>query len=298
MSIVPTIKEDPGSAFTDVCPRGGYIWLTHKTGERVAMPTRCKTYGCKGCRDQIFALFRGIVSKGCSIIGPCVFITFTYRMAGNQSLRDAVSVAKDWRALRRQWKSTSFRLNKLPWLRVVELTKKGQIHLHLIMQSPGGQIRCYGNSFAIAPYRERMATCQCLSHELARQWRAITGDSYIVHTTPVVGANGAAGYLGGYLEKGGASIEELRARGFKRRWSKSRNWPAGDRMRLEATVKKEWVRVEWNAGIIGQYLHELAEEEENPLLNRVGTPVAMKASLKAKAKRVYRKMVKYATLPP
>lgn len=63
-------------------------------------------------------------------------------------------------------------------------------------------------------------------------WREVTGDSWIVHTVPVLGRRGAGSYLAKYMAKDHVQRGALVAAGFNRRWSTSRGWPGGGRIRL------------------------------------------------------------------
>lgn len=181
------------------------------------------------------------VEAGCFRLGPCAFITVTYRVASDTPLRNAASVAKDWRALWRKWKYSE--PNQLHWLRVIELTKKGQPHLHVIVGPTVSRIRCYGSTFDVQTFKKRFYSCDCLSHRLSRMWWATTGDSWIVHAVPVAGARGAARYLAKYLTKQ-ESFAPLLAAGFSRRWSRSRGFPAGGRLRLRTSIEENWRRTE------------------------------------------------------
>lgn len=118
-------------------------------------------------------------------------------------------------------------------------------------------------------------TCKvdCLQHEIAKVWYDITGDSYIVFCEDVFSPAGAAVYLAKYLMKGfGGYRGEMEERGFKRRWSRSRNWPKAD-VSLEGTVNDRWFSTEFwiEDGVGGAYARESAKASEgHALLNRVG----------------------------
>ncbi len=66
--------------------------------------------------------------------------------------------------------------------------------------------------------------CSCAEHVLAREWYAVTGDSFVVDVRDVWGADGAIGYLSKYLRKGFEDREILESFGFVRRYDRSRNW--------------------------------------------------------------------------
>ena len=111
--------------------------------------------------------------------------------------------------------------NKMSWLKVVEATKRGIPHHHLVVGGITGNER-------VDCGRPGYVQCvvDCVRHGFASAWFAVTGDSYIVHVRVVQGARKGASYMGKYLTKtlqGGDALEEL---GFGRRFSKSANWPS------------------------------------------------------------------------
>lgn len=128
-----------------------------------------------------------------------------------------------------------------------ELTKIGEIHHHVLAGPVEGRIRCYGAQFSVVRYKARLSSCSCLSHALGCLWLDITGDSYIVHATPVLSHSRTAAYLSKYLSKGVEDRGELERRGFKRRWSSSRGYPGGGRLRLAATEDPGWVSRVWKS---------------------------------------------------
>lgn len=138
------------------------------------------------------------VQSGCSSLGSCCLITFTYKADGPRQL-GAAYVAKDWREFWRRWNKIQ---PKLEWLRVSELTKKKVIHHHVVAGPWKGEIRCYGPKFEIGPFERVFDRCECLSHVASRLWYSVTGDSYIVHAMPIHGPAGAAVYLAKYMMKG------------------------------------------------------------------------------------------------
>lgn len=229
---------------SEECERKGTVWLRNKNGE-VQIRTTCKTWGCVACERKMISLFRLRVEAGVSVLGRCVFTTLTYKLA-ESGILDAASVARDWRAFWRVLKRLKLVSPSLRWFRVVELTKKGMPHLHLVMGPVIGRERCYGNGpFDQPRYKARLATCECFSHVLARVWYEVTGDSYICFVVPVVNARGAGAYLGKYLAKSLPVRKKLEGLGFKRRWSSSRGWPGSGRLRLK---ESNWIYHEFYPG--------------------------------------------------
>lgn len=96
---------------------------------------------------------------------------------------------------------------------MVELTKKGQPHLHIVA------LRLEGSKGV-------------LEREAREAWYEATGDSYIVDVRPITSKYGIGFYLGKYLEKGFAHREEMVDLGFLRRWSASGGWPRAGKLTL------------------------------------------------------------------
>lgn len=221
-------SKSKGSAITGMCPRGGYIRMTTKSGLVVTTETHCKTWSCISCRESTKRKVINRIRKGISILGECYFITLTLRLGEGETLKDAAFVQQAWRAL---LKRLSYRhpqlFQTMAWLKVTELTKKGQPHLHLIV---GG--------FGRETDKKELTEC------FRDAWLRVTGDSYIVWVVKVTGEKGAAYYLCKYLTKGVMNREDMEARGFKRRWSSSANWPKGE-TQLLGTKMNAWETVEF-----------------------------------------------------
>ncbi len=235
---LPIKDKRPGMASSAACYRPGSIWLLSNQGEYGWIPTNCNTWRCKGCSERMKERFKARVATGCSTLGRCVFITITYK-ADVRDPTDAGYVRRDWKALSRRYPRLK---SSLKWLRVMELTQKGTPHHHLVAGpiSDGERVRCWTGNLRIREYERRFESCDCLAHSIARHWYAVTGDSYIVHTTPVVGARGAASYMAKYLVKTFGQEDRAKALGMRRRWSSSRGWPGAARQRLAPTLTKDW----------------------------------------------------------
>ncbi len=203
----------------------------------------------------MIALFKARVATGCSRLGACAFMTLTY-VEGSARLRNADCVKTDWKALFRRFKLVAPDLLELKWLRVMELTKKGTPHHHVVVGTIKQPARCWPrDGFDVRRYRRRMDSCECLAHAFAREWYTVTGDSYIVHGTPVTSAVGAGSYLAKYMTKEFEN-ERASALGMVRRWSSSRGWPGSGRLRLLQTEKGGWDRTSfgyghWDADLVG-----------------------------------------------
>lgn len=260
---------DRGIATEKVCPRAGYVRLMSKLGTVVVVRTSCKTWRCKSCRDRVQRAVKAKITYGILILGSCLFITLTLEAGreldrSDMIQRDAIFVAKAWRALLSKLRRRQSNL-PMAWFRVVELTKKGQPHLHLIVGGIGDR--------KVTCHRPRDPVCRydCVQHEWAALWYSITG-SYIVDVKPVMGAVGASVYLTNYMKKGMMHHDELEELGFVRRWSRSRNWPDGA-LALRGSVEDRWERSEFISGGLGasaQAEIEAVVSEGNFLLDIVG----------------------------
>lgn len=279
------ISDRRGSALLGTCDRSGFTELFTPAGRSVILPTTCKTWGCVICRRKLLALFRARVEVGVSHLGPCAFMTITYQ-ADTERLKDARCVAKDWQAL---WRSLRRRGHRWPWLKVTELTKRKIPHHHVTVGPVTQEIRCHGRSIKrgreTARYLSRMDSCLCLAHTFAREWWGVTGDSYICFATPVDNAVGAASYMAKYMEK--AFLGPVKGR----RFSTSRDWPGGERMRLKVTKEHGWSHIRRWPGASFDSTIDLNPREAD-LLERVGddlTKVIVARNARAKARKEHRK---------
>ncbi len=236
------------------------------------------------------ALFKARVVIGISRLDRCAFMTLTYA-AGSPRLQNAGCVAKDWRALFRRFKLAGSARRHYEWMRVMELTKAGTPHHHLALGPIGKseRIRCWPGGpygFDIRRYNRRWDRCGCLAHRWARQWYIVTGDSYIVHAMPVVGAVRAGAYMAKYMGKefDGTRAEEL---GMARRWSSSRGWPGNGRLRLAQTEKGGWDRHQFAPG---HWPDDVVGGPED-LLQRTGDDLTREMSEKTSRRRFVGKFI-------
>jgi hypothetical protein len=256
-----------------ICRRRGIAWLTDKAGESIAIRTTCKTRSCAVCRHKVKAKFSMIVEYGCLTLDHLRFITLTLR-AGEGLQKDARYVRRVWRKMLEYLR---LRYPGHEWIKVVELTKQTQPHLHVVFANS----RSYSEKAAChrkARYNDAWLDmkCECMEHELSRVWHRITGDSFVVDVQEVGSARKAASYLAKYLDKGISYCQELGRLGFYRTWSRSSGWP-GEQLRLSrsrhreggVTVESEWKRVDFTGP--GQWAQEaLTRAETSPLARRVG----------------------------
>lgn len=185
---------------------------------------------------------------GLKVSGDSYFITCTLRKGKTVELRDATWVAGVWRRFWVQYRRAHPEWKKIAWFRVVELTKQGQPHLHLLVTGLGGISGGAGTKLIQKEWRER--------------WLAATGDSYIVDVRPVRDARGMASYLCKYLVKGFSYRARMVKLGFMRRWSRSRTWPDG--LLVPAGSKRGWKATGWmgNKGAVSAGARELVQASQ------------------------------------
>lgn len=221
------------------CPKRGQIWLLDGDGRIGCYPTTCKTKKCRVCGPKRKAFFEMLVEYGMrfSTLNRFYFITLTYR-AGKNRQRTAPSVREDWRSFL-LWLNEMYPRNM--WVRAMELTKKGQPHLHLVL-SFGLGINPWARCERKAKYdwAWRNKSCDCLEHLLSGVWNGIVPDSYVVDVREARKED--AGYLAKYVGKANQITDALVDLGFTRTWSRSRSWPV-ERFQLLATVEKSWKKM-------------------------------------------------------
>ncbi len=254
-----------------VCDRAAFSELFTPEGRSIILPTTCKTWGCVVCRLKLLSLFKAKVEVGVSNLGRCSFITITY-LAESERLNDAACVSKDWQSLWRKLKRSGLNLS---WLKVTEMTKAMTPHHHVVVGPWNGMIRCHGKTInrgrETAAYLRALPSCPCLSHQFARPWLSITGDSFMCFATPVTSAIGAAAYMAKYMMK-----EFLAARRLGRRFSTSRCWPGGTRIRLAVTLQHGWSHIrQWPPDRFSTMDNHNPQDKYADLLQRVGDDITV-----------------------
>lgn len=282
------VKTDRGSASASECDRRGYTELFTKEGRSVILPTTCKTWGCVVCRKKLKAFFRARVEVGVSTLGRCCFMTITYQ-ADSERLADAQCVRKDYAEL---WQRLRRAGHRWEWLRVMEWTKRGIPHHHLVMGPIKGEMRCHGRRVnkgaETTEYVAKIGVCRCMSHIFAEAWLAVTGDSYMCFGTEVRSGVGAGGYMGKYLDK------TFHRKTAARRYTMSRGFPGGKRIRLKVTEEGGWSHIRrWEGDKFT--LTEDLNVHEKDLLERIGEPLMMAIALRVankKAKMEYKRLMR------
>lgn len=265
------ISEAYGAGSSINCPRSRNVWLRIKaTGRILIIATTCRTYRCLGCRERNLRRIRLLIEFGCWTAERSWLITVTYRFDEAEALRKGLAVRRDQARLFSQWRAIH---PSLKWFTIPELTKNGQVHLHLIVTGLDESRRsaCEREPDYGRGWRER--SCVCLEHELSRLWYGITGDSFVVDVRQILSSARAAAYTAKYVIKGMANRAALVRLGFHRRWSCSRNWPRAELL-TRGGVTDAWEPV----GASGSAEAEkrlLEKSEGHRLFDRVGSPEAM-----------------------
>lgn len=216
-----------------LCPKRGFILLRTKVAEYVK-GTVCKTWSCPVCREKVLAMFRMRAQYGCLTLGRCYLITLTQRADQEDASMDAAFVNRAWTELVRSLKERS---PNLSWLKVIETTKRGVPHLHLLVGGIGQRSdNCAGRypPYSIKFINQRCER-ECLVHEWGAEWFKRTGN-YVVDAREVYSVGGAVGYLSKYISKGFMYRPRLEGLGFTRRWSCSRNWPRESKTGLRGSI--------------------------------------------------------------
>ncbi len=284
-----SVKLKRGSKLLGQCDRSAYTELFTAEGRSIILPTTCKTWGCVVCRDKLMGLFKARVEVGVSALGLCAFITITYQ-AESERWRTAGCVGEDWQEL---WRRLRRLKKSWQWLKVTELTKKKTPHHHVVIGPIQQMIRCHGPKIRkgreTTAYLKRMDSCGCVSHTFARIWWNITGDSYICFATEVTDPSGAASYMGKYMTKQFLEKE----RGMTRRFSTSRGWPGGQRIRLRVTLEGGWSHIRrWPGSKFDSTVEN--NPQETDLLDRVGdnlTIAIRRRNSKRAAEKRFRKVL-------
>lgn len=109
-----------------------------------------------------------------------------------------------------------------------------------------------------------------------------------------------AKYVEKYLRKGLQNRKVLEFLGYARRWSCSRNWPRGHKLRLRGSADNRWTRVRRfvNSDVLSRrplVVSLLADTEKSDCetLEQVGTDLALELFDKARVSRM-RRMVQNA----
>lgn len=97
-----------------------------------AVSLRCRSWRCEYCREHRQAQLAMLARAG----APTTFLTITVNPKVGDSPNDRASkLAWAWRTLVKRIKRYK-RLKSLPYLVVIERTKRGEPHLHVLLRAP------------------------------------------------------------------------------------------------------------------------------------------------------------------
>ncbi len=284
-----------GMGTSDLCPRRGMVYLNPSSHEMLGIPTNCKSWRCVSCRNRKLGMVASLMQYGLSELGQTFLISITYiaRLTSSGLLEkfvDAQSANKDWRALVRILKKNP-QYKNLTTFRIVELTKRKQVHFHLLM---GGLPTTITKEKIDCGQRKDWRCCvyprcYCLTCEWSNIWFQVTHDSYIVHVKETFNDEGVAWYLCKYLQKSmyGPQRKDLEDLGFSRRYYRSNNWASQIQMRRRGSLEKQWKRVKWEPSNPNKFIIE--HSKDHPLMEQLGTDLAKTLQAKGRYKH-------YATL--
>lgn len=261
------------------CPRGGWSLLTTRAGQLITVPTVCQTWSCPRCGEKRRRYAAMRAEHGCRSLewpGPLRLITLTYGFWGADSIQNAPSALADFRRFAQRVR----RLNghqTFRWFRVAEATKRGQVHWHLISGDLAGTKleleRALRNEWALASRRRGVI------------------QNYVVEVTETQ-AEAASSYVAKYLLKSALGATWLQQRGFKRRWTCSRDWSKPQQTRLVGTLEGLWQRMEWISPFDGRL--EVAIGRRVALVSRlahhVGDQLVDKMANREKERAIARKL--------
>jgi hypothetical protein len=117
---------------------------------------------------------------------------------------------------------------------------------------------------------------------MSRVWESVTG-SWVVHSRPLEGGDGAAAYLAKYMFKGALVRDGLEALGFARRWSRSQGFPGGSQLKM---LEEEWDGTEFFYGPFQEVNSVHRAQGPESMLERQGTDLAKELSGRARKRSV------------
>lgn len=291
------LTHGKGSALTSKCPRAGIAWLS--TGNALySVETSCKSWRCLSCRDRKLGMVATIIQSGLlDTVAYLLSVTFASNFETNGKLANPVNAdyaETSFKEFLRRWRRSEKFLNPtLQWFKVPELTKKGQVHFHLvitgILDTRFKQGTCSLRPNWLKLYHKRH-TCLCMRCHLSLIWEQVTNDSYIIDVRRVYDQKGAAWYLCKYLRKGmyGQIRDQLESRGFIRRYSRSNGYTAMRPMKRLGTLHKAWTRTAFSLGS-GDRQH-LQWSNTQPLMRQIGTNPFKQSQLFAKLAKLNKEL--------
>lgn len=160
----------------------------------LAVLLRCKRADCPTCGWRRLKQWRDLAIAG----RPTTFLTLTSNPAWGECPRERLDhLQRAWELLRKRIERLKG-LKSLPYMRVIEATRRGEPHMHVLMR---------------APFIEQAW--------ISEQMRELNS-APIVDVRAVRSNSEVARYVSKYVTKGGATFEG------RRRFAKSRDWIVDD----------------------------------------------------------------------
>lgn len=170
------------------CPNGTIAVTADRAVKLI--PAFCGSWSCSQCGPRKARRLRGRIAR----TNPSRFLTLTLKPSPGQTASQLLAIANRawsilWRRIRRRFPHA-----RLGYAKIIELTKAGTPHLHILVESP-----------------------YIPQTWISAQWRELTG-SYIVDIRKVGSRRALVGYLTAYLTK---AMEVPKGH---RKWSASARW--------------------------------------------------------------------------
>lgn len=210
-------------------------WTLRKLlpGERQAKPLHCRSWECGICKPRRTKQLVALAKSG----DPNRFLTLTTSPEAGDTPEDAYEV------LQHAWKLFCKRIKRLPgfggfaYLWVVEATKAGRPHLHVLLR------------------------CAWIDHKLISEWFEELAQSPIVHIEAIKSTRKAAAYVAKYVAKKPARF------GNSKRYFASRDYEVDKLPKLAADPNRvgKWELLMYP---IGQLIQEWTRDGWIQLLDR------------------------------
>lgn len=169
---------------------GDKIILQHKDGRSRALVAFCKCWGCQQCTPYNMKKVRWKAIRG----APNKFLTLPARKRPDETPAEMLTRIRTALEILFKRLKRALKLKTLPYFVVVEATKRGWPHLHLLLRCP----------YLPKPW-------------LKRVWQELTGD-YILKIKQIKNPKGLVRYVSKYLSEAPAKFGR-----HKRYWC-SQDW--------------------------------------------------------------------------
>lgn len=147
--------------------------VKYEGSNRVALSVKCRSWCCQDCEPK---RRRALIAQGMGG-SPTTFLTLTYKVRqGKTPNQAALELSRAWRLVRLRL-MRKYKLQKLPFLAVMEKTKAGWPHIHILLRT------------------------RYLDYRLIRAWMEEIAESPVIHIEKIANKKKAAGYCVKYCSK-------------------------------------------------------------------------------------------------